>query len=417
MNRSFPIIVSVFLIIGERGVFAQGIEIGGGELTLNGRIVSGVSFDINSTTNKDGTFKMLNMAYPDNPYENSLRADLYTAYTRGNGGFKFALRADDVINGLNGGSASTSSGGPGGSTGGYFSVPYAFGWIDLLNNKLRVTGGKIEDNVWGTLGLVNAAITATGARLELKPVDGLSAGVFLVVPGGESTSAGTQYATPEQTFSETIIGARYHSRSFWASALLQLDSGFDAISPASDPTFDPVTSIGTFRDDKEMRALFGVGLTFIPNFTLLAEADIWGLGDISNQGRIDLRQTAAYILTGQLRIDFRAQELLWPFSDDLKPWLEFKPILTYRVNPVVSAVLETGFGLGHYGEVDLNPAELGSVPRGNAKIYNVYVKPTALLVLGGGLAVKTWYKFTASEKKDEDFATAHQIALECGWSF
>jgi hypothetical protein len=398
MKRIFLGLVSAVFIIGGTGVFAQGIEIGGGQLTFNGRIATGVSFDIDSTNNKDGTFKMLNMSYPDNPYENSLRADLYTAFTKGNGGVKFALRADDVVNRISGG-------------GGLYSVPYAFGWLDLLNKKLRITGGKIEDNVWGTMGLVNANITAAGVRLEAKPVDGLNVGVFFVVPGGDGVPPLVKYASPKQTFMETIIGARYYSKTFWASALLQLDSDFDGLSPVNDPTG------GTFENDKEMRALFGVGLTFIPNLTILAEADIWGLGAVSDQGRVDLRQTFSYNITNKLSIALRAQELLWTFSDDLKPWLEFKPLLTYKINDIITTVMEGGVGLGNYGETDLNPAELGSVPRGNEKLYNVYVKPTGLFTLDGGLAVKTWYKFTVSEKKDEDLATAHQVALEFVWSF
>jgi hypothetical protein len=397
MKRKFLIVAGVLFIRGM-GVFAQGIKIGGGELTFNGKIASGLSFDISSDSNKDGTFKMLNMSYPDNPYENSLRADLYTAYTKGNGGFKFALRADDVINRIN-------------DDEGLFGVPYAFGWIDLLNNKLRVTGGKIEDNVWGTMGLVNATITAAGVRLEVKPVDGLNAGVFFVAPGGDGSPPLVKYASPKQTILETIIGARYYSRAFWASALLRLDSDFDGLAPGNDPTGD------TFENDKEMRALFGVGLTFVPNLTVLIEADIWGLGAISNQGRVDLRQTVSYNLTDKLSLGLRAQELLWTFSDALKPWLEFKPLVTYKVNNIVTTVMEGGFGLGNYGETDLNPVELGSVPRGNEKLYNVYIKPTALLALDGGLAVKTWYKYTVSEKKDEDLATAHQVALEFVWSF
>jgi hypothetical protein len=399
MKRIFLVFVTVMFIVGGTGVFAQGLETGGGSLTFNGKIASGVSFDIDSTNNKDGTFQMLNMSYPDNPYRNSLRADLYTAFTKGNGGFKFALRADDVINRISGG-------------GGLYSVPYAFGWLDLLNNKFRITGGKIEDNVWGTMGLVNATITAAGVRLEARPVDGLNAGVFFVVPGGTSIpQSTTKFASPKQTFMETIIGARYYSRMFWASALLQLDSDFDRLTPAIDPTG------GTINDDKEMRALFGLGLTFIPNLTVLAEADIWGLGAVSDQGRVDLRQTFSYNITNKVSIALRAQELLWTFSDDLKPWLEFKPLLTYKINNIVTTVLEGGFGLGNYGETDLTPVELGAIPMGHEKLYNVYIKPTGLFTLDGGLAVKTWYKFNVSEKKDEDLATAHQAALEFVWSF
>ena len=115
------------MIVGGGTAFSQEVKIGRGSLTFNGRIASGVYFENNSTTNKDGVFKILNMSYPDNPYNNSMRAELSTAYTNGNGGFNLGLRADDVVNRLAGSE-------------GLFSVPYASGWIDLLDNKLRVTG-------------------------------------------------------------------------------------------------------------------------------------------------------------------------------------------------------------------------------------------------------------------------------------
>jgi hypothetical protein len=400
MKKSLWVITGVLIILGGGVAFSQEVEIGRGKLVFNGRVASGVYFDINSTTNKDGTFKILNMGYPDNPYENSLRADLSTTYTNENGGFTLGLRADDVINRLEGG-------------GGLFSVPQASGWFDLLNNKLRVRGGKVADNIWGTMGLLNSEITAAGLRLEIKPVDGLNAGVFFTVPPKTTDTNTIIVPSPKQTLMETIFGARYANPMFWVSALLQLDSDYDSAPVGS---FDPAHP-ASFEDGQEIRAMAGAGFTGIPKLGIIVEADVWGLGALSDQGRVDLRQTIIYTITDKFRVDFRAQELLWLYNDDLEPWLEFKPLFTWKINSTIAAVMEGGFGLGNYGEADLVEIPMGAVPNGPKAVYQIYGKPTVQLTLDGGLAVKAWYKFTVSEKEDQDLATANQVAVEFVWSF
>jgi hypothetical protein len=400
MKRSFRLITGILIILGGGMTFSQEVAIGKGKLTFNGRVASGVYFDINSTTNKDGSFKILNMGYPDNPYENSLRADLSTTYTSGNGGFMLGLRADDVINQLEDGK-------------GFFSVPHASGWIDLLDNKLRVRGGKIADNIWGTMGLLNTTITAAGLRLEVTPIDGLNAGIFFTAPPKKTDTTTIVVPSPKQTFMETIFGVRYVNPKFWASALLQLDSDYDGAPMGSIPP----AAASSFEDDQEIRAIAGAGFTGIPKLGVIAEADVWGLGALSDQGRVDLRQTVTYTITDKFRVDFRAQELLWLYNDDLEPWLEFKPLFTWKTSSIITTVLEGGFGLGNYGEAELVEATMGAVPNGPKTVYQIYGKPTVQLALDGGLAVKMWYKFTVSEKEDQDSATANQVALEFAWSF
>jgi hypothetical protein len=400
MKRGFWVITGVLIILGGGMTFAQEVEIGRGKLVFNGRVASGVYFDINSTDNKDGTFEILNMGYSDNPYYNSLRADLSTTYTNGNGGFSLGLRADDVVNQLEGG-------------GGFFSVPHASGWIDLLDNKIRVRGGKIADNIWGTMGLLNSTITAAGLRLELKPIDGLNAGVFFTAPSKVTGDNGRPVApSPKQTLMETIFGVRYAGPVFWASALVQLDSDYDGAPVGS---FDPTAP--SFEDDQELRAIAGVGFTGIPKLGITAEADVWGLGALSDQGRVDLRQIITYTITDKFKLDFWAQELLWLYNDDVEPWLEFKTLFSWKANSIVTAVMEGGFGLGNYGEAELVEAVMGAVPSGAKTVYQVYAQPTVHLALEGGLAVKTWYKFTIYEKDGEDSETKNQIALEFVWSF
>jgi hypothetical protein len=209
---------------------------------------------------------------------------------------------------------------------------------------------------------------------------------------------------------ETIFGIRYANSTFWISALLQLDSDYDG-APNGGPGI-------VLEAGKEMRAIAGVGFTGIPKLNIIAEADLWGLSAFSEQGRVDLRETVAYAINDKFRVDVRAQELLWIYDDDLKPWLEFKPLFTYRANSIVTAVMEAGFGLGHYGEAELVEAGMGAVPGyGKEKVYQIYGKPTVQLALDGGLAVKGWYKFTAYEDKDQDLETKNQVAVELAWSF
>jgi hypothetical protein len=419
MKRSFLVMLGVALLVGGGVLTAQEVKIGNGVLTLNGKVATGVFFDNDNVAKEadngaainagylgaDGRVKMYNESDPGK----GLRTDFTVAYTLNNAGFRFRLRADDDLEGTDRGVMGR----------------YAFGYIDLLNNKLRATGGYIDlsANVWGTQGDLDADVSGNGVRLEVKPIEGLNAGVFFRVPQKGTTA----FASAPQVLAETAFGLRYVNPLFYTNLQFVLDSDFDG-----DPVLKADQTTYSKASD-EQRLLFGVGLTAVENLKVTAEGDINGLGNWAARGKGDFRQTVSYGL-GDLTVGVKAKELLYGY--DLKalkgldkkysPWMQFKPFVTYQLNSSFTAGLEGGFG---FGDAEASASAAGN---GVKEKYNVYAKPNLSVALGL-LNVKLWYKLTAigydewegvaftgiqaADGTAVDSLLQNQIALEFIWSF
>lgn len=64
------------------------------------------------------------------------------------------------------------------SVSGYFSLPYVFGWVGLLENKIVLNAGIVEDGTWSTgdFWLASDSVSnfvGLGSLLKITPVDGL----------------------------------------------------------------------------------------------------------------------------------------------------------------------------------------------------------------------------------------------------
>jgi hypothetical protein len=168
------------------------------------------------------------------------------------------------------------------------------------------------------------------------------------------------------------------------------------------------------------------------------------MGNTAARGKTDLRQTLSYTFFDRLTAGIKAQEIIWGYDLeehidwplDLKPWVQFKPFIEYRVFGNFTPGFEAGFGFGHLVN-DPDPKARKFV---NEK-YDNYIKPYLSYTFANGLALKAWYKatfiayadlgdhpmFTGLSQSDipvdskgyqhVDSLTKQQIALEFIWSF
>jgi hypothetical protein len=117
-----------------------------------------------------------------------------------------------------------------------FTLPYAYGWVNFLDNKVVLTAGHIDGNVWG-LGKITNAFDPSfdavkGVRINVNPFEGLDLGFALPVAGpityykpDGTTVLATFDRTVANVFGGAVIGALYKSSLIGAVFGLQLNPG------------------------------------------------------------------------------------------------------------------------------------------------------------------------------------------------
>jgi hypothetical protein len=468
MKKGFLIAIAMVLIIGGN-IASQEVKIGNGNLLFNGKITSGIFWEADNTEKESQGGAAINAGWigPDGKIflwnesdsKTPLRADFSLTYTMDNVGFRIRLRADDARDGT-----------------GLVFARYAYGWVDFLGGAIKTTAGFIDlsDNVWGTLGDGDWDIAGNGLRLEINPLKffnlneaktgSLNIGAFFTVPSQANPNNGRddqgreilRTVTLGRTLQETAFGFRYTHPWFYTSAQLKLDSDIDGVDifKGVGQAITPSDKVWSSAGD-EMRLMFGLGVTVLPELVLTAEGNFEGLGNWEARGNADLRQTASYTLFNRLTIGVKAQELLWGYDVrthvdypfDLTPWMQFKPFISYKVTKGFDAGLEAGFGFGHLVTGSLEPQSSNNGD-GNTKDrtfvnekHNIYIKPNLAYNFTNGLALKLWYKATfigyanlgdvpifeelklsdtpvdVDNRTRVDSLLKHQVALEFIWSF
>jgi hypothetical protein len=462
--------LQIFVIAGA--LQSQEVQIGNGALKFEGKVASGVFWDADDILKYSTTGTPVNQNFSNYHGEDGkvylwnetediaggLRAELSATYTNGPVGLKVRFRADPALNGF---------------TNTVFDR-YAYGWINLFGETMKVTGGFIDlsDNVWGTLGDLDADIGGNGVRIEfkpfnIKPLNGLNLGelnlgVFFLIPNtarDDSKSPlhdadfiqkyGLGNLSVQNVLNEIALGLRWTHTWFYTGMQVQLDSYID-----DDEVVIYDTSIARNKvlsnGADEQRFMFGAGVTVLPEMILTAEGDFHGLGNWAVRGIGDIRQTFQYTLSrvpvpyvNRIFIGIKAQELIWGYGADiikakiregveLAPWIQVKPFLGYKITDGFSAALEFGFGGGNL------------VNTKDGKYFNekshFYVKPHLTYIMGNGFEMRAWYKYSVIEydsmssngtpdasnwgrpyKEDQitlvDDITKHQVAIELLWKF
>jgi hypothetical protein len=464
------LVLSVFLLaIGGTYLDAQEVTIGAGTLLFSGKLVSGIFWEADNAEKESQGGAAINAGWigsdgktflwNESDSKAPLRVDFSAAYTVDNIGFRLRLRANDARDGT-----------------GLFAARYAYGWVDFLGGAIKTTAGFIDlsDNVWGTLGDGDWDIAGNGLRVEVSPfkffnwdekkTGSLNIGAFFMVPSEANPNRGRddqgreilRTITLERTLRETALGFRYTHPWFYVGAQLKLDSDIDGVDifEGVGQAITPSHKVWSDAGD-EMRFMFGVGFTWLPEVVFSVEGNFEGLGNWEARGMADLRQTVSYTFFNRLTAGVKAQEILWGYDIrthvdypfDLTPWMQFKPFVNYKVTPEFTAGMEAGFGFGHLVTGSLEP-ESSNNGDGNNKDRsfvnekrNIYIKPNLAYNFTNGLALKLWYKATfisyanlgddpifedlklsdvpvdVDNRTRVDSLLKHQCALEFIWSF
>ena len=287
-------------------------------------------------------------------------------------------------------------------TGNSAFVYNAHGWMDFLNNMIRVRAGYIDPGVWTTKGPEDFNVSSgLGVRLEVMPIEGLSVGATLKFDNDMdmegSGIGGAATMTVQQFFQETALGFSFSMpdmMGLYIAAGLQLDSDYNG-------------------NDKEMQMIFGLGISPMDALSINVEAQISNLGDYSKQGWMWLIEKVSYKVmdnfTVALRMDQKFQDKDIGFANDFfKTWLKFEPTAEYGITEQISvgAGIPLTIEAGKAGKEDMGFSSL---------VLDVWGKYAI-----GGAFVKVGYGFTFTT---EDFSTTgesyadHYIRLLFGYSF
>jgi hypothetical protein len=190
------------------------------------------------------------------------------------------------------------------------SFPYAFGYLDLLENQVTVSVGKLGSSPWGTGGpemWKELESTRTGGmRVEWKPgfVPGLNAG-FVLNYANDDMDQGSS-AVPvslADLLAESILGVSYTHDLFLARLAYRFDSSMDATQGVSKEAGGKGEDEVVYR--LEERAL----QKFLPGF------QIWAIGywkGLSAPAGVDILwmrnwlflQYAPDLFTAQVRVGY-----------------------------------------------------------------------------------------------------------------
>jgi hypothetical protein len=162
-------------------------------------------------------------AYSDDPDNGApFRAQLQLVWTRGNLGVKTRFRYQPGAD-----SAALGSTAPSNLAA---VINKAFVWGDVLDKKVRLTVGKEMDAAWGFFsGNLSGSNTdqydgKDGAKIEIKPIDGLNLGVFYgagdLFTKAFKTSTDAPGHTTENVDPLLVAGVKYNTGTFGITASL-----------------------------------------------------------------------------------------------------------------------------------------------------------------------------------------------------
>ncbi|GHU16743.1 hypothetical protein FACS1894163_06660 [Spirochaetia bacterium] len=249
-------ILSVLLILAfvAGGVFAA--DLGEG-LTISGEIASGIS----AISREEGDDDVTRVSFWHDDGGNA-GAHLTFVWEGDAGGFKTRFK------GAAGADGNASS----------VTIPWAWGWINLFNNKATIVAGKIDSNAWGLGNLSTNAFdpnldAVAGARLEIKPIDGLNLGVALPLLDGDVVK---NYPNMGKDISKNFsiaFGALYKAPVFEIAVAAKINPETAAGDPVpyewfdhdEDPSTDPLwqqnpKAFAAPKQDGNVDLIAGVGV-------------------------------------------------------------------------------------------------------------------------------------------------------------
>jgi len=239
---------------------------------------------------------------------------------------------------------------------GYFSIPYAYGWISFLNNNIiTVTGGIVDDGTWTTADWWwnDDQGEGLGLLLKVSPIKGLDFGIGVYTisqqSGGSNNilSIGNNASLPN--FQDIIIkpkDAKYTFNGAYTMAdTFRLGVSFRTKNRAG---WNPSTVDGTagytfdnyaYSGREEASQLIGeFRLLAVKGLTAVVVGVFDNLNDFGNKGNITLSETFGFKIGDDMNLGLNAVQFFYNAQTggkDTNPSLLFNLWGSYAINKVV----------------------------------------------------------------------------------
>ena len=323
MNRKMFTMAMALAMIIAGGLWAQ-------ELKFDGYLNSGLGVAVNDNEDQDPYFKAFGVDSESNGYRFRLNGSL--ANEAKNAGVRFRFQGQRRID-----------------QSGYLSMPYLYGWVGFLENRITLTGGLVDDSTWQSADFWWNDDTGEGLGLLLKvlPIDGLNIGL-----GAYTISQQSGGANNWLSFSPLVPGSTARLPNFGDLMVKPQDMKYTFNASYTMPdTFRLSASFRTknkagwtaTREDDDYGYSGREESAFLQTeFRFLAVKDLIAiivgtfdkLEDFNNSGNIMLSETFAYKLDS-LNFGLNAAQFLYSRTVDFNPGLFFNPWVSYPINSIV----------------------------------------------------------------------------------
>jgi hypothetical protein len=281
-------------------------------------------------------------AFGNDAQVNGFRLRLDAAYTNAdaNAGANVRLQAQNTVNNAGSNPATAL---------GYFSLPYAYGWVKFLNDIVTIKGGIVDDGTWNSAGYLlgyngGDQGEGLGALLRISPVTGLDLGFGAYVISLLGGAANNFLARPSFDSKVDIDDVKYtFNLGFTVPKLLKVVA-----------SFRPESVTGNAASS---RAIIGVSILAVPGLTAILEGELDKLQNFSDAGIINIYETLGYKI-GSLGFGLNAAEYLSRVTGDdlglqIAPWVDYA---LGSIVPRLDVVYFIGGGLtvtsgGSYGRL------------------------------------------------------------------
>jgi len=329
MKRLFGIAAAMVLLTGA--VFAQ-------ELKFDGYINSGLGVVINDNEDIDPYLKAFGVDSESNGY----RFRLNGSYTNAdkNAGAKFRLQSQRRLD-----------------QAGYLSLPYLYGWMNFLENKITLTGGLVDDGTWTSADWWRNDDAGEGLGLLLKaePLKGLVLGfgaytisqqsggsnnalLYTAVKAdgtaGDTTLPNFGNITPKAEDIKYTINAAYTVPDMFRFGVIfrtKNKAGWTGTRNVDDYTYSGQEESMFLQTELRLFMVKNLTAVVVGIFDKLEKVGDQGF---SERGNMIFSETFGYKMDS-LNVGLNAVQFMYNRKDDTNPSLLFNPWVSYTYDKIV----------------------------------------------------------------------------------
>ena len=430
MKKSIIIVAMIVILSGI--VYAQ-------DLRLDGYINTGLGLLSND---QDGDANDARLrAFGIDAEQPGFRFRLNGVYTNeaNNAGIRFRLQSQ----GNYGGSTGITFPGEGELASvpnlfGYFSMPYVFGWVGFLENKITLSGGILEDNAWttGDWWLASDSMNhfvGLGTLLKVTPINGLvlGAGAHLVgrAGGGDNNRLQLVNFGTEQFLENTryVFHAGYTMPNMFRVDLSYRTEGGSVAAASS------AEKAGNIGADNSSRLYADVRLLAVDNLTAVVAASFNNLGEstirwntvedkgftFQDIGETIISQTFAYRID-DLRFGLNAAQWMRngtttaPNSDQDASLL-FNPWVSYTINTIVPRLDLAYFAGGSSSQGNWHRRAFTAAYNSDVSLFSI--RPSVRINLDGRTHFEIGNMLNIDSPAEGDNRISNVFYVDLRWSF